>query len=1013
MFSRVLSQAGSLQIVGVEFARSALLLFIPLLCGIAWWIAQGSLSSGRGRVHTFRLVLRCIVTTLLVFALAEPSIKWGAKDVAVMVVRDVSRSVPPETQTQVDDFLKASLHKKTSTDRIGLVTAASDAYVQTLPSTTRNPSEIGHIGDVNATNLEEAIRLARALVPSDTAGRILLISDGNQTSGSLAAAVQSASIDRVPIDVATIEYDRTSMIMVQDVVVPSWARQNDTINAKVVIDAGREASGRLSLLLNGMLIDLDPQSTSDSTNVHLSRGLNVFSVPLRLSGAPVHEFKAVFEPTTRAAGQPDPRDVPELLSATSITFTDARGRVLVVTEDERAHTPFVQAIQSQEITAEVRSAGSVALSLNDLLAYDAVVLANENASNFSLAQQKNLVKYVRDVGGGILILGGPESYGAGGWIGSALAEVMPVSLDPPQKRQMPRGALALIIDRSGSMTTWVPGTQVTQQEIANQAAILGINALSRLDQVAVIAFDDVATTVVPLTTCTKANEIVTQVRSISPGGGTNLFPAMDAAMVELAKSDAGIKHIIILTDGKTIGEPSDGLAKAAALARKGITISTVSIGDGSNDDLLKQIARTAGGKSYPVKSANAIAVLPQIFIKEAQTIRRALIWEGPAFSPKVDLSNDALRGISTPLPGISGYVVTAERGGLATVALRGPEGDPILAHWQHGLGRVTAYTSDATTRWNASWTTWQSYAAFWKQQLQRTMRASGDPNSRINIEPHGDHSKVVVELFDERGERLNFANIEGRILHPESDSRTSSDIDTIRLEQVGPGRYEAEVAVQESGVHLLSLLYNAPTAMDTTGKSGTRNGSLRAAVVRRGGNELANPTPSTEMLWNAARETNGRIYRLDTSGADLWVRDHLVMPTTSVPIWKLCALLGIFLFVTDVAARRIVLEPERWKKWTLGLFATAQSSGSASLATLSAAKKRVTVSAQRERSQNDVVPTERNETPITKEPVSPETFATTKPAHRAAQKPSAPQPQSTGDMMQRLRDAKKRSMNDT
>ena len=917
----------------MEFGQPWWLALIPLAWFMAWRIARGALGGWHGGKQVVILVARCVVLALLCVALAEPSVHRRATDVAVIVVRDMSDSVPVEQHRVAESFVEQSLGRKSREDRFGLVTAAREPFVQSLPTEGQSRTDVLHAGATDETNLEQAIQMARLLMPSDAGGRILLISDGNQTSGSIARATSAAIAARVPIDVATVEYDRSLMVRVQDVVVPAWTRESDAVNARIVIESGREATGRLHLMINGTAVDMDPDPRWQSTSVALRMGTNVFSVPLQLTSSSAHQIEAVFEPDQDARSAADGLDVPELLRATGVTFTSSRGRALVVSENAREVERLVQAIESSGLAVEVTSASMLPITFTELAGHDVVILANQPAWNFSTRQQEELVRYVRDAGGGLLMVGGPDSFGAGGWIGSRLAEVLPVELDPPQRRQMPMGALAVVVDRSGSMSAPVGGTNLNQQQIANEAAILGIRALSRLDQVAVVAFSDGAEVVVPLTQRGDPEAIARRIRTIGSNGGTNLFPAMEAAAAQLRDSPAGVKHLIILTDGQTVGETADGLAIAARLRSEGISISTVAIGDGSNSGLLQQIARVGGGRSYGVTSANSLAVLPQIFIKEAQTVRRALIWEGPAFVPRFGVSSEALRGMPARLPGVTGYVVTGERAGLSSVALRGPEGDPILAHWQQGLGRVTVYTSDATTRWNASWAAWDGYSAFWQQQVKWTMRPSGDPRAQLQISQRDGRALVTLELFDPQGERVDFARVRARVAGPQTgDSAGASE--ELTLTQIGPGRYQGEVPVTDSGVHIVSLRYDAASASG----DGRIEGTVRGAIVRRGAEEMQRPTPAKQQLWSVAERTGGRIYKLDPSGADLWVREGLVMPSSSREIWQLIMILAVFAFLADTAIRRLNVDASNVKKMYLEMFAGSAVPARSSINTLTAAK---------------------------------------------------------------------------
>lgn len=993
----------------LQFEQPGWLLVIPFLLFISWWIARPMLRGWERRRHAIYLTIRSVLLAALCFALADPSLHRPSRDVAVVVVRDTSRSIPPEQQRSIDGFLAASLGRKPSADRIGVVTAAKSALVQSIPSAVPELPDLVYTGDPNETNLEQAIQLAWALLPSDAAGRILLMSDGNQTAGSVDAAIRGAVAAGVPIDVVPVEYDRSGSIQLSDVVVPAWTRADETISAKVVIHAGRETSGELTLLLNEQSIDLDPDRHGTSKRITLTKGVNVFTVPIRLSDSPIHEVRAFLRPEDQS--QLSVTDLPELLSAAAVSFSSTRARILLLTENPEAHEPFVRAVSSEDLVVEAMSAAEALFTLTELSAYDAIILANQPASNFTQSQQQDLVRFVHDTGGGLIVLGGPDSFGAGGWIGSPLAEALPLQLDPPQRRQMPMGALALIIDRSGSMSAPVLGTGLSQQQIANEAAILGMRSLSRLDQIAVIAFSGSNDIIVPLSHCSDPDTIAKRIRSIGSGGGTNLFPAIEAAHAELARSPASVRHVIILTDGETMGDPMEGMAHAIALQRDGITLSTISIGDFANDQLLVHLAQLGGGNWYNVRSKDSFAVLPKIFIKEAQTIRRSLIWEGDPFQPVLGDLSDSLRGMPPSLPPISGYVVTTDRGGLSTIPLRGPENDPILAQWQHGLGRVTAFTSDATSRWNSGWINWPNLAPFWKQQLRWTMRPTGDPNARITIEQDADRARIIVELFDDAGERLNFAQLAGTIIPPSSGSPgRASPARSITLRQVGPGRYESVADIAEPGVHLISLRYERAAPSGTTGADQSLARTLRTAIIRRSGDEVRRTSPDLPLLTRIARETGGRVIPLTPAGADLWSRERTTMPLSARFFWLLIVLASIGIFLTDVAARRVEIKPAMILRWLRTRFAPAPVSQRQLLGNLAAAKARAGTSSH----DHSALPVHLDSRPIATDGPAPSPLSPVQSSakHAPAAPHDADQPSDTDqppDTFSRLRAAKARS----
>ena len=876
----------------VDFGEPLWLLLLPPIWLACWWFSRSRVmvgSTGRG---ILLLATRAVVVGLLVGALAEPTFVRRAKHVTAVVVRDVSQSVPMQSQRILDAYLAASLPRRQQNDRFGIVTTARDAYVQSLPSARALRSESGFVGDQAATDLAAGLSLAEALATSDTGTRVVLASDGNQSRGNVLAAARKLAARGIPVDVIPLAPVARPRVVVEEVMSPSWARPGTMLNVRVVLNAERAITGRLTLTANGEAIDLSSESSLVSTAVELHEGLNVLSIPYEVSDRAVERFGVFFEPDEMVVGE-DPR----VMRGESLTFVETKGRILaVVREDEPV--PVLSALRSGDVAMEMTHASQCPAKLEELVGYDAVVLVNQAAFEFTQAQQEALRSYVHDGGGGLLLLGGPDSFGAGGWIGSPLEDALPVSLDPPQKRQMPMGGLAIIIDRSGSMSGMVGDSSLDQQTVANESAILGVKALSRLDRVAIIAFDDTSEVIVPLTPCSDVEGIARRVRSIGPGGGTNLFPALDAAASELGRMPGGVKHVIVLTDGQTTGDPADGIAKVKELKRKGITLSTVAIGDYSNDGLLRQLALVGGGRSYQVNTKNSQAILPQIFVKEAQTVRRSLIWEGPGFVPRVTYAAGSLLGVSGPLPSIEGYVVTADRGGLSTVMLRGPEGDPILAEWQYGLGRVVIYASDAGTRWNKSWIGWGGYSAFWKQQLQWAMRPIGDANARLTMVGDGDSARVQLELLGLDQERVNFASVVGSAVGPDGRS-----VD-VEFRQVGPGLYQGEFGAEQTGVHMMSLRYEAPS------EGGTRSGAIRGAYVRKAGEELRVVSEDSALLRSVAEETGGRVLRADLFGTDLWTREGLRMPVRREAVWHMFALAAIGLFLFDVGVRRVAIDRE-------------------------------------------------------------------------------------------------------
>ncbi|MEM9560381.1 MAG: VWA domain-containing protein [Planctomycetota bacterium] len=887
---------GALAAGPVQFDRPWWLVLIPALGLAVWWIGRKSLAGLGGPTRWTALAVRLLVIGLLSAALAEPSIRREGNTVAVIVVADNSRSVPQVAQEQLDEYLAdASDASRRTGDALGTVTAARDAYVQSLPSPNISEVERQFIGARDGTNLGDAVALAVATARESSANRIVLFSDGNETAGSLLRAAQAARAVDIPIDVLPVEYAYTDEVIVDQLSAPASVRAGETISLRVVMTATSPVRGRLLLTENGSPIDLDPDAPDLGVEVTLRPGKNVFTVPVTPSRPGPQSYEVEFRPQASLAGAPGeraPDSIAENNRSRAVTFVGSEGAVLLIAETIDEVAALERALLSSEINAVTVTADLAPQTLEEMNAYEAIVMLNQSAFNFTERQQELLRQYVHDSGGGLVMVGGPDAFGAGGWIGSPLADALPVRLDPPQKRQMPRGALVIIVH----------SVEIPQGVFyGKQTAAAAVDALSRLDLVGIIEFSGFGGTdwVYPIGPVGDASAVKRAINGLTFGDMQTFNPSLQLALQGLQAADAGQKHLIIISDG----DPSMDIRIVQGFADSGITISTVGVNPHTAQDLntLRRMANVTGGEFYNVANT-ALATLPQIFIKEAQTIRRSLIWEGDPFSPAVvGVAAESMRGISG-VPPITGYVVTAEREGLSLVtlkAVREDTEDPIAAQWQYGLGKAVAFTGDATTRWSGAWVGWEGYRQFWEQQVRWAMRPGGSATMRVTTETRGDQTLLVIEGFDPAGDRLNFAQFRSRVANPDG---TGSDV---IVRQVGPGRYEGTIESGDPGSYVVSLQYRAPGQTE----SGILEGSVQASVVRPFADEFRALESNTGLLRQVASITGGRVLEGDPSRDDLWSREGVTMPVSLSPIWIYAALAGIVLFLADVGVRRVRIDP--------------------------------------------------------------------------------------------------------
>ncbi|HVV52255.1 MAG TPA: VWA domain-containing protein, partial [Polyangia bacterium] len=543
---------------------------------------------------------------------------------------------------------------------------------------------------------------------------------------------------------------------------------------------------------------------------------------------------------------------------------------------------FARALEAQGFTADVRAAAGLAPGA--LGRYDLVALADVPRAAFSAGALAALEAFVRD-GGGLLVGGGTQSFGPGGYLGTPLAAMLPLRLDVPDRQEEASLALALVIDKSGSMA----GEKL---DLTKQAARATAGALPPSDQIAVIVFDSQAKPVVELQRAANRQRIATDIGRIAASGGTNILAGLREAVDELLPARARRKHVILLSDGQSPYDEIPDLVDAATAAR--ITVSAIGVGDGADQTMLKTIAERGGGRFYQTRDP---ASIPRIFSRETSALDDQLIVERPT-AVHVAKRAAALLGVDlAQAPPLGGYVVTRPRP-EGEVLLAAADGAPLLARWQLGLGQVTAWTSDLGARWGAAWARWAPFDKLWAQIARATMRRGAARHFPLRSARHGDRVELAVDAVGDDDRFLS--GLDGRvaITAVAADGRPA-EVRTLSLPETAPGRYETSF---RPDVETGTLLFNATF---TTAGAPAADATGRLALPFAP--ELLPHPPSSREgaaeLAAAATASGGRVVRdareaLDPAGDRRETRHPLRLPVL---------LATLALFVADVALRRLRL----------------------------------------------------------------------------------------------------------
>ena len=743
----------------------ALALLLVLVAAL--WTNRGSLADHTPLQRVLTCVVRCTVLALLSLGLAAPHLEQPTRRLAAAVLVDVSASVSQEDAASAATFA-GELQERLGKDRVQVI--AFDRRARQLEGDGIDLSVIDR-KDREGTDIERAITLALASFPAGHVGRIILCSDGLSNVGSATYAAGEARERDVPILVRPYGAGVLPEVLIEGVDLPHDVQPGSSLAAQVHVVSSTETPGVLTVFRN--------KWKAAQRQVQLSPGRNTFSFDMEVPEGSFLDVSAlVSSQADRYADNNYGR---------AIVPVKSEGRVLYVENDEREGRHLYRALTSRSFKVDLRGASGFPTSLAELQNYDLVILSSVAAHELPEGALDVLEVYVRDLGGGLLTLGGEKSYGMGGYANTKLARLLPVEMVSHARQDLPSLALMLVIDKSGSMAR-------DKIELAKSAAIASAELLTSNDYLGVISFDNSAYTVSPVTTAGEAMAIIARIHRLRAGGGTNIFPALEKAHEELLSVPARLKHVILLSDGKSGGSGHNDLVTRMSADR--ITVSTVAVGQESDRTLLREIAGAGKGRYYFTDDPTNI---PQIFVKETLTAQQNAIVEEP-FIPSVTKDAEVLRGIPwEEAPPLYGYVTVSARP-LAEVLLATDRAEPLLARWRLGLGKVASYTSDTTSRWAGDWIEWPYFQTFFSQIARDTMRT--DPNAgrvSVSLSLEEDQARVVVDLTDDSGAFVNGVDTSATVVRP------SLEVMRTGLGQVAPGRYAGRFDSSEIGPYLLRI----------------------------------------------------------------------------------------------------------------------------------------------------------------------------------------------------------------
>lgn len=822
------------------------------------------------------LVVRTVIILLLALSLAGINLLSPTEQLFVVFAVDDSLSIDDDARAEVGRFISEATRDVEGNQYSVMSFASEPEQPDVRGEDDSAVDEASETPSANAdddearkqwregTNIQAALEIAAAGMPPHHVPRVILFSDGNETHGD---ALRTALNAGIPISTVPLAVRDEPEIQVSAVEVPTQVAQGEPFYVEVVIDSNHADVVQVEVYQDvHRIVSERTELEEGETRLRFRRQIDQ-----------PQEFTVRISRPTDAGGSPEMDAFQDTLldnnEASGLVFAAGKPRVLLVeSTPELAHS-LERALEDEDILVDVRPPQGVPESLADLQNYELLMLSNVPATDLSGRQMELIRTYVSDLGGGLIMLGGDQSFGLGGYYKSVIEDVLPVRSDFEKEKEKPSLAMMLVIDRSGSMG----GQKV---ELAKEAAIAAVELLGGRDQVGVIAFDHEWYEISELRPVSDAGLVKDRISSIVAGGGTSMYPPMEQAYDVLSAAMAKLKHVIILTDG--ISEPGDftGIAEAMSAAR--ITVTTVGVGQGADQALLEEIARIGRGRYYFTDDPNSI---PQIFAKETVTASKSAINEEP-FLPVVIRSSPALQDIDLDsAPFLLGYVITRPKP-TSEVILATERGDPLLSWWRYGLGFSVAWTSDAKSRWGAEWLSWKQFSAFWAQVVRQAMRKSEARGFVVDIQRQGAEASIVVDAIDPAGDFLNGADSTLTLIDPHL-RRTE-----LALSQIAPGRYAGEFEVPDQGAYHIDVSQRLGSEVQYRQSRGLVVGYPDELRLR----------PTNNDLLESLADSSGGTFEIEP--ADVFAEPEETA-SNATPLWPYLLSAALALFLLDVALRRI------------------------------------------------------------------------------------------------------------
>lgn len=757
---------------GGRAIRNILLLLAIIILVVEWFVYVKQVNSAKKKQF---LVVRLLVLLAVILAMTGVSVTKKQKKTETIFLVDVSDSMS-DNIAEIERYLKNTVSEMPEKNLAGIVAFGKNTAVDQFVSDKKIFAKFTTKPVTTATNIEKAVMTACSMFDEGVTKRLVLVTDGSENEGNM--SLSASTLKGSEVELLTIAMEDSiagnSEVYIDNLTVPAVIHAGDHYNVTVSVTSNVETDALLSLYAG--------RNAKGQQNIHLTKGTNQFVFEDVGEDGTIARYKAVIEPVEDTIS----------VNNTYVTFAEieARPRILLIEGKADEGNEFEKVLEAANIDYDTVTPKGAPITISELNQYKAVITLDVYYDDLREGFVNSLQSYVKDFAGGYICIGGENSFALGNYRGTVLEEILPVNMNLQGEKEIPKMAMAMVIDQSGSMSSpSEENTSITGLDLAKQAALSGVSELRNSDEIGVLAFDDTYNWIVPVQEASDIEQIKEDISSIGYGGGTSIYPALQQAYEKLLKSNAKIKHIILLTDGQDEFSGYDGLLKM--INEAGITVSTVAVGRDSDQQMLSRIANTCGGRFYYTDVNNSI---PRIFAQEVYlSTNTYLINE--EFYPVITSNHEILEGMMEEgFPALLGYVAATPKQ-TADVILESDREDPVLSTWQYGLGRTVAWNSDGNNEWTAQYAAWDNYPMLWSNIVQYVISDTELGDDNLEVVKEGNTATITYETKEYDKDTKITAVVT-------DENGTAKEV---VLDAVKPGVFETTLDMEEIGVYNVSL----------------------------------------------------------------------------------------------------------------------------------------------------------------------------------------------------------------